>query len=132
LAQGRDALKIGRLINAEGILLLERQAEATNEFLSVRLLAVRPGIIVGEHRFALPLNQPAEFAKSYLPYLERLLPKLLVKANEALGISVLNLRASLPAPSAVALEQELTSMLRLRLAREPTVFLLERRGLMEL
>ena len=132
LAQGRDALKIGRLLNAEGVLLLERQTEATNEFLSVRLLAVTPGVVAGEHRFALPLTQPTELAKSYLPYLERLLPKLRVKPGEAIGISVLNLRASLPTASAMTLEQELTSLLRLRLAREPAVFLLERQRLKEL
>ncbi|MCX6902086.1 MAG: hypothetical protein NTW03_01135, partial [Verrucomicrobia bacterium] len=134
LAAGQrpDSVKLGRLLGADGLLWLERQTEGTNELLAVRLVAVKPGVILAEHRFPFAMNQPAEWGTAYAAQIEQLLPKLAVKLEEAVPISVLNLRSSIATSESAILEQELTTLLRFRLVREPALFLLERRGLEEM
>ena len=48
LAAGQrlDDVKVGRLLNADGVLTLGRQTEGANELLVVRLVAVKPGIVL--------------------------------------------------------------------------------------
>lgn len=134
LAAGQrpDLVKLGRLLNADGLLSLERRTAGTNELLSVRLIAVKPGVAVAEHRFALPLAQPTEWGSSYAAQIERLLPKLTVRLADAVPISLLNLRASVAGAESAALEEELTALLTFRLTRETAIFVLERRRMEEL
>lgn len=124
-AQRVDWVKLGRLLNADGVLALDRRIEHTNEMLAVRLIAVKPGVVIVEHRFPMPLSKPDEWGQSYAAQIERFLPKLRVKPEDAVPISLLNLRTSLAGGDS-ALEQELTALLSLRLTREPALFVLER------
>jgi hypothetical protein len=108
--------------------LLEIVAEPDNkQALAARLIAVKPGVIVAEHRFPFPLPKPEEWAKSYPSQIQNLFPKFGVKLEDAVPISLLNLRSSVSTSDGVALEQELTSLLQFRLTHETAVFVLERR-----
>jgi hypothetical protein len=128
--RNQDAIRIGRLLNAEGMVLLEgRVAREEQELLSARLLAVRPGVTISEHQFAMPVADPLKWANEFARHLEGELPRLAVRAEEATPVSVANLRASTGTGDGLVLEREMTMLLNLRLAREPSVFLLERRSL---
>ncbi len=127
-----ESIKLGRLLNADGLVMLDRAVEGTNELLSMRLLAVKPGVIISEHRFILPMEKPVEWVTDYAEQLIRRLPKFAVKKQDAVPLSLLNLRSSVSTADGLDLERELTSLLHLRLAREPSIFVLERRRLEEL
>lgn len=130
--QRQSHLRLGHLLGADGLISLERRVSATNELLVVRLSAVQPGVVITEHRFPLPLANPAGWGQSLAAQLERWLPKLKLKPAQAVPVSILNLRSSIASAESVALEQNLTSLLYWRLVREPAVFVLERRRLNEL
>lgn len=130
--QRRDYVKLGHLIQADGLILLERRVSGGRELLATRMVAVNPGVVVTEHLFNLPLENTAEWGTDCAKQLERVLPKLTVRTNEAIPISVLNLRSSISTKDASVLEQECTTALQSRLAREPAVFLLERRRMEQL
>ena len=130
LTQPQALVKAGRLLGAEGLILLERRpSQQTNEVLSVRLVAITPGVVILEEQFNLPLSNLPEWASLNSLRIQRVLPKLNVKLEDAVPVSIGSLRFSVSTGEGVALESELTALLRLRLAQEPSVFVLERRGL---
>ena len=129
---GGSAAGLGRLLGADGLLVLERRVVGGNETLVVRLMAVGPGVVVSEQDFGLPLAEPVEWGRTFARRVAGWVPKLGVKGEEAVALSVLNLRAGVSTAEGLALEQELTTLVQLRLAREPAVFVLERRRLEEL
>ncbi len=100
--------------------------------LAARLIAVKPGVVLAEHRFPFPLVQADDWAKTYPLQIQRLLPKLAVKLEEAVPISLLNLRSSVSTSDSLALKEELTSLLQFRLTHEPAIFILERRRMEQL
>src|SRR4051812_35924115 len=56
--QRADIVKMGRLLNAEGIVLMDRLTRVKDEKMIVRLIAVKPGIALAEYQFELPLANP--------------------------------------------------------------------------
>src|SRR4051812_46891971 len=46
----RDYLKLGQVLGADGLLLLELRTEGTNQFLEIRLVAVKPGVVLLDGR----------------------------------------------------------------------------------
>src|ERR1700733_11848547 len=44
-AGNNDYLKLGQLLGADGLLLMETAKEDTNQFLNIRLVAVKPGVV---------------------------------------------------------------------------------------
>jgi hypothetical protein len=133
LWQSGSWIKAGRLQGAQGLILLEKGAgESGKEFLSVRVIAAAPGVVVLENRFALPVTNLSDWTSNYLAQLQSAFPKLSVRPDEAVAVSVTSLRYSVANGEAGSVEAELTGLLRLRLAQEPAVFILERRHLEEL
>jgi hypothetical protein len=130
LTQPQSFVKAGRLLGAEGLILLERRlSQQTNEVLSVRLVAINPGVVILEQQFNLPLSNLPDWASLNSLRIQRVLPKLSVKLEDAVPVSIGSLRSSVATGDGVALESELSALLRLRLAQEPSVFVLERRGM---
>jgi hypothetical protein len=125
-------LKLGRALSADGLLLLERRLEDNKELLVARLLAVKPGVVVTENRFVMPLADLTDWSESFSKKIKGLIPKLRVKVEDAIPISLLNLRSSVRAPENLVPETELTSLLQYCLSREPSVFVLERRRMDDL
>jgi hypothetical protein len=125
-------LKLGRALSADGLLLLERRLEDNKELLVARLLAVKPGVVVTENRFVMPLADLTDWSESFSKKIKGLIPKLRVKVEDASPISLLNLRSSVRAPENLVPETELTSLLQYCLSREPSVFVLERRRMDDL
>jgi hypothetical protein len=133
LNQPQSLVKAGRLLGADGLIWIEKRTpQPSREILSLRMAAITPGVVILENQFSLPLSSLSDWASNYARRIEYVLPKLDVRLEEAVPVSIGSLRASVAAGDAGSLEAELTALLRLRLAQEPSVFVLERRGLMEL
>lgn len=134
-AAGRGSLvKLGELLGADGVLLVETQfrANPTNSAaghtnLSVRLVAVKTGVTLGHLAVPFPLQKVAEWTGRAAGQFVGWLPKLAVARRDAVPVSILNLRSTLNSARAVALDREVTLLLTERLLRQPEVFVLERR-----
>ncbi|HUS36226.1 MAG TPA: ankyrin repeat domain-containing protein [Verrucomicrobiae bacterium] len=123
--QGSGALRIAQILSADGLLFLDTSTQGTNALLTARLVAVQPGVIIEQLRLPLTrdLSAPAKWiATHFAPFL----PKLSVSSNEALRVSVVNLRAAVSSPQSLETEALLKSLLIDRLLRHRQFFVLER------
>ena len=125
----RDFIKLGQVLGADGLLLLTPITQGTNEFMHVRLVAVKPGVVIGAVRSAWPVSDSLAWARWVANRFRPLFPKLGVQAKDALPISVLNLRAAARSAEEEAMERQLTVLAIERLTREQELFVLERRRL---
>ncbi len=146
---GTDLLKLGQVLGADGLLFLdsaeEKDSKASavtrgtellaanraSEFraLNVRLVAVKPGVVLTAERLNIEGDKIAEWANAYAPRLQLLLPKLAVLTKEAIPISVVNFRSAISVAEAPELERQLQTLAIQRLSREPQLFVLERQKL---
>ncbi len=126
-AANRDYVKLGQVLGADGLVLMDRTAVGTNQFASVRLVAVKPGALIASERAAWPVPDLPNWAHWVGSHLNPLLPKLRVSASNAIPISVVNLRSAVRSGEAQELERQLTLLAVERLTREPELFVLERR-----
>ncbi len=148
---GRDVLKLGQMLGADGLLLLDSDAgdsvsmagtpsvgiasagatPAKISALNTRLVAVKPGVVLAAERITIESDQVAEWASVYVRRLQPLLPKLTVLAKDAIPVSVVNLRSAISSPEAPELERQLQTLAVQRLSREPQLFVLERQKLQQ-
>lgn len=128
-AVSRNYVKLGQVLGADGLLLLGKVAEGTNNFVGVRLVAVKPGVVLWAERFGWPLLNPAAWANDFVPHLRSFWPKLRVLPQDAVPLSVVNLRATIQSAEARGLERQLTLLTMERLSREPQLFITERHRL---
>jgi curli biogenesis system outer membrane secretion channel CsgG len=128
-AGNKDYLKLGQMLGADGLLLLKKDADAAGEFLRVQLVAVKPGVVLSSERFAWPVKNPGEWSAALTRHLQPLLPKLGVLPQDAVAVSVVNLRSAIQSSEARELERQLTLLAVERLRREPQLFVTERRRL---
>src|ERR1039457_4262114 len=124
-AGNKDYLKLGQILGADGLLLLEvvRTKQATN--LMARLIAVKPGVILTDGSFARPLKDTAQWAESVSTYLNLFLPKLSVPAKDAIPISMVNLRSAVASTEGAEAERQLKLLTIQRLSQEKELFVLE-------
>jgi len=125
-AANRDYLKLGQVLGADGLLLLEISNASTNQFLNTRLIAVKPGVVLVDKRFLWPIKKEGEWSPLFAEHLNPFLPKLSVLAKDAIPISVVNIRSAVTSPEASETERELKALTIQRLSREPQLFVLER------
>jgi hypothetical protein len=118
--------QLGKLLGAEGLVLLDTAKAGSNQVLTVRIVAAGPGVIVGAWYEKNPPDDVRRWADQVAGKVRVLAPKLNVPAGQAIPVSVLNLRSGLPTRKARDLERELTWLLIHRLASEPRLFVLER------
>lgn len=129
-ALGRSGfVKLGEVLGADGVLLVETNSTTSQTNLSARLVAVKTGVTVGHLTVAFPLADVTEWSGRAAAQFLQWLPKLAVARKDAVPVSILNLRSSLNTTRAVALERDLTLLLTERLLRQREVFVLERRRL---
>jgi TolB-like protein len=131
VAHGEGLLKLGELLSADGLVVLDRITREKEEFLAARLIAVKPGVTLAVETMPWPLTKPVEWGQRLVPTLARFFPKLSVLKQDAVPVSILNLRSALRTPESESLERELTLLLIHRLTREPQLFVLERQRLAE-
>ncbi len=122
-----DYVKVGRLLGAQGLLILEVGKENDRELLTSRLVAVNPGVVLGLSQAPWPLDDLNGWTQLIARQFDPLFPKLGVLERDAVPISILNVRAAVQSREAAPLEQALTTLLAHRLMQQPEVFVLERR-----
>ncbi len=130
-AGNQDLIKLGQILGADGLAILQTVAEGTNQFLQSRLIAVKPGVVLAEFRSPWPLKNLAQWSGLAASDFSPLLPKLTVLPKDAVPISILNLHSPLRTAVSQEFERELTVLLIHRLTHEPDLFVLERQHLNE-
>ena len=131
-AANRDDLKLGRLLGADGLLFLGTSPEGANQFLNVRLVAVKPGVVLVAERFPLPMKDLTGWSPLFARRWDPLLPKLAVLAKDAIPISVVNFHAGVRTATAAELEQQMFLITVERLTQETRLFVLERKSMQAL
>jgi curli biogenesis system outer membrane secretion channel CsgG len=119
---GQDAVALGKLVGADGLLFIARQ----NGTAEVRLTSVSLGYALIDEQIPAGANLETE-AKSITHRVAAYAGKLNLLPAQVIPISVLNLRANFPTAGATELERHLTLLLESRLASEPRYVVLERR-----
>ncbi len=117
--------RLGRLLGADGLVFLTAGPGKDSANLSCRIVAVHPGVVIASDIEPNPKDVTA-WSQDTAGNIVSLLPKLAVREEAAIPVSVVNLRATRNRPEAQELERELTLLLAHRLAHEPTIFVLER------
>lgn len=125
-AANQDMLKLGRILGADGLLLLDLAQTPEGTKLTARLIAVKPGVILADGSFDWPLKDTTEWSESAGAYLDSFLPKLSVLPNDAIPLSVVNLRSAINSADGVETERQLKQLIIQRLSQEPRLFVLER------
>lgn len=122
----RDDIKAGRILGADGLLLLDvlRTRQATN--LVVRLVAVKPGVVLADEAFSWPIENIGDWASPMADHLALFLAKLALSVKDAIPISVVNLRSAISSSEEQEIERQLKLLTIQRLSREPQFFVLER------
>jgi hypothetical protein len=128
---GKDFIKLGQLLGADGLLVLQRAARGGKEVLTCRLIAVTAGVALAIEVGPWPLERPVEWCQRVTQRFETLFPKLKVSREDAVPISVVNLRSAMRTRDQEAIEREMTLLLIHRLTKERDVFVLERQHLDE-
>jgi hypothetical protein len=131
-AANRDDLKLGRVLGADGLLLLDvlRTPQSTN--LIGRLVAVKPGVVVANGGFLWPLTDASQWAGSAAAYYGTFCPKLTLLPRDAIPISVVNLRSAVQSAEGRETERQLKLLTIQRLSQERQFFVLERQKMQSL
>ncbi|MFA6566631.1 MAG: hypothetical protein WCS96_00315 [Victivallales bacterium] len=119
-------LKLGKLLKADGLVIIRKFEFQKKEFLVSRLVAVNQGAVLSAFSNPFPPekndNWSADISAKFAPYLN----KLNVSPDKAVPISILNIRAPIDTPEMRLLEKEFTLALAFRLVQEKDLFVLER------
>lgn len=142
-AVNQNYLKLGQILGADGLLLLEF-APNTNQIaaipmaqedprtLNVRLIAVKPGVVLTAEKYSLVSKDLPDWSSSFSKHLDAFFPKLGVLSKDAVPISVVNLRSAVASADAPEIERQLKTLTIQRLSREPQLFVLERQRMQSL
>jgi hypothetical protein len=128
-SSNQEGIRLGRELGADGVLMLGVVGEETNRVLQVRMVAVRQGVVLDASRAPWPVSDPSAFSQGLVRRFVPILPKLLVPREDALPLSVVNIRNAVQSRQGKELERQVTQLLIERLSREPQIFVLERRRL---
>ena len=129
LTQASQAITVGQLLGAEAVLFLEPASHGKSGALSMRLVAVKPGVILEIIQSAWPVSDSSAWSARIARQFTSGLRKVAIPQDKLVKISILNLRSPASSAAAQLLDRELTALLLLRLAREPEIIVLERRAL---
>ncbi len=121
-----DPLQAGKLLGADAVLSMRKIRVGDQQALVTSILAVKAGVRLSSAFDPLPLKDMAGWSQRTSATLAALLPKLSVSRQEAIPLSVLNLRAPFDTPEAREQERTATALLAHGLARQKKFFVLER------
>jgi hypothetical protein len=119
---GSDAVALGRLAGADGLLFLQHASDGVH----ARFTATGLGFVLFDLQFGTDIHLN-ELAKVLANQVISLAPKLKLSPGEAIPVSILNLRAEYATRAAVKIERNLTLLLESRLSAVPKIVVLERR-----
>lgn len=128
MAEGKFAT-LGGLLSADGLLVVDTfsQPDGKRE-VTVRMVSVRNGSCLVFAPVARDLP-PQEWVEGFIRLVTRAAPMARTARQDAIPVSLLNLRASVFTPESAMLEKALSRLFELRLGAMPDVVLLDRRKL---
>ena len=122
-----DAANYGRvagLLRADALLLINERKLAGRKLVESRLIRVNPGLVLDTVYAAAPIASAAEWAERMGTRVTGLASK--VMRQDAIALSLLNIRASISSSSSRGLDRTLAVFLSDRLAHQPHFVILER------
>jgi hypothetical protein len=123
---GTDSLKLGRLLGADGLCVLNTATNGKTILLHSHLIAIKSGVILDVCKAPWPMAAQLSWAETTAQRYSPWLPKLRILPQDALPISIVNVRIPTQNPKNAELEQILKDLIIERLIREPRLFVLER------
>jgi hypothetical protein len=119
VSQNPDYIRIGKILGADGVLEVQFVREGANSFLSTKLIAVNPGVVLSAERYSIPSKAISEWASGYYRHLIAYLPKLSVTEKDAVPISLVSIRSALRGSEQIETERQVKLLTIERLTREP-------------
>lgn len=119
---GSDAVGLGKLLGADGLIFLSKAPDGVH----ARLTATGLGIVLFDLQLGTEIH-PDELAKLLTSQIEDVAPKLKLSPSDAIPVSILNLRSEYATYASTKLERQLTLLLESRLSSVPKIVVLERR-----
>ncbi len=129
-----QAMRIGQLLNADGLFFLRSARHSVGGDFEARLVAAAPGVIVWLEQYSLgdSTRDIRSWAENTAGILQPLLPKLNISREDAIPLSFLDLRPSVNTMQWRQTGDNINRLLFLRLIHEPSLFVLERDNLARL
>jgi hypothetical protein len=121
-----EAVHLGRLLRADGVLVFSKIAQPRGSALACRLVAVETGVVLDSQLAPPAMKDPGEWIASLADGVLRSHAKLAVAAGRAVAISVAGLRAT---AGLEADETPFTALVIHALAQQPEFVVLERQRL---
>lgn len=118
--------KTGAIASADAVLFLKEIKSGKQRLLTLRLVSVRYGLIMGEFSYPLPIQDLDNFLKNINAHFIGLFDKLSIPPADIVKISLLNARSENDAPEFRRIEKELTKLLAFQLMKVKNIFVLER------
>ena len=125
-------LALGKLLRADGLLILSAERVDHIPVMRSRLIAVTPGIVLAESCHPMPQDNNTTVEREILQTYSAFLPKLNVSSADAVRLSFLGLHATLPTVEMQEAEQSLSILLLQRLMAVQDFFVLERSRMADL
>jgi hypothetical protein len=119
-----DAIRVGQLLNADALLVMT--ADNPKHLVTMRLIAVAPGVALTEDSVPVPLRAPEEWAPIAAGRLAPYLANLSTRDAKRIPLSILKVRAIGSGTESRRLEKEFGFLLSRRLMNEPSLWILER------
>lgn len=124
-----DAMQLGKLLNADGLLIMRKSHASSRENIELRLVAVRPGIVISNENYSNGVFSFDGIEAVIAPQLSRLWPKLNIAPEKAIPLSFGGLHATKDGSEMKKWERELSLLLEHRLIGEPALYVLERKNM---
>lgn len=127
--QSSEFVKLGELVDAQGLLILGHSTNDGARFLTIRLVATGPGAVVANEGIRMPIKDTTKWASLAAARFASLAPKLMSTRESAVPISLVGISSPILSDKVYRLERQLEGMLTERLFGVPQVFVLERQRL---
>lgn len=126
LIQSKNYREIGKILKADGLIILTPVKIEKQAAFSTRLVAVNPGVVLQDVLVPASDDELLRGCKTIALRFAPFFKKLDVSREKAVPISILNLRSEVGGSGSVELERNLTTLLASRLTQERDIFVLER------
>jgi hypothetical protein len=133
LASGssQSLVKLGALLGADGIVVIEGRKLATRTYLDLRIVSVQHGVALGWWNYEMAESQASTWAKEAAGQLHRFVPRLSRSTRDSAPISFVGFRSSSTSRSGTEFERLVNSLLLNRLRAESDLLVLERQKLLD-
>ncbi len=121
------SLKVGKLLKADGLLILKVEKVGEQSLLALRMVAVDPGFVTASSYEDYPLKAQEVWEESVEKLVAASKGKLSVSRSEAVPVTLLHLRAQISNQKISAFEASINLLLQRRMMQQKEVFVLERK-----